>query len=53
MRELASASEIFLTSSLQEVVPVVWLADRALPEPALGRRMREVYRDSIASGAGN
>jgi len=52
MRELASASEIFLTSSLQEVVPVVRLADRALTEPALGPRLREMYRESIASRAG-
>jgi len=45
--ELAAARELFLTSSLQEVVPVVRLGVRPVPEATLGRRLREAYRESV------
>ncbi|HYM80176.1 MAG TPA: aminotransferase class IV [Candidatus Limnocylindria bacterium] len=48
---LASVEELFLTSALQEVVPVGWLEGRALSEPKVAPRLLAGYRDAVASAA--
>jgi branched-subunit amino acid aminotransferase/4-amino-4-deoxychorismate lyase len=46
--ELLAAREIFLTNSLQEIVPVGWLEDREIPERTLAPRLLEAYREAVA-----
>src|SRR5262249_35163320 len=42
--DLARADEIFLTNSIQEVVPVGRCGERELPDRKVGERLREAYR---------
>jgi branched-chain amino acid aminotransferase len=44
---LAEAGEVFLTNSVQQVVPLATLAGRALPARALGDRLGEAYRAAV------
>ena len=46
--DLAAAQELFLTNSVQEVVPVAELCGRPVPEQAIGLRLREAYRQAVA-----
>ena len=46
--DLAKASEVFLTNSLLEVLPVTRLQDRALPEGPVTAKLARLYRESIA-----
>ncbi len=50
--ELESADEIFLTNSVQEVVPVERSAGRELPSRAAGERFRDAYRERVAAELG-
>ena len=50
--DLERADELFLTNSVQEVVPVARCGERALPSRALGERLREAYRALVARGEG-
>ena len=45
--ELERAEELFLTNSVQEVVPVARLEDRDLPGRATGLRLAGYYRDTL------
>jgi branched-subunit amino acid aminotransferase/4-amino-4-deoxychorismate lyase len=49
--DLEHADEIFLTNSIQEVVPVARCAGRDLPSQAVGERLRDAYRALVTSGA--
>lgn len=44
---LAAADEVFLTNSVQQVVPLATLAGRALPARALGDRIAAAYRAAV------
>lgn len=46
--QLLEADEVFLTNSVQEVLPVGVLAARAVPARDLGLRLREAYRERTA-----
>lgn len=46
---LARADEVFLTTSLQEVVPLAVLQGRALPSQVLGTRLRGAYREAASA----
>ena len=46
--DLAGASEIFLTNSLQEVVPVVELDGSPVPTGAIAPRLAAAYRERVA-----
>lgn len=46
---LHSADEVFLTNSVQEVLPVGVLAGRALPTREVGLRLRDAYRALTAT----
>lgn len=48
--DLEQADEIFVTNSVQEVVPVARCAERELPSRATGERLREAYSALVASG---
>lgn len=48
---LLAADELFLTNSVQEVVPVGHLGEHAVPERAVGQRLLEAYRSAVAAGA--
>ena len=48
--DLANAEELFLTNSVQEVVPVAEVAGHALPSRAVAERLREAYRRFVAAG---
>lgn len=48
--DLANAGELFLTNSVQEVVPVAEVSGRALPSRATGERLREAYRRQVEAG---
>jgi branched-chain amino acid aminotransferase len=48
--DLARADEIVLTGSVQEVVPVGRLDDRALPGGPVAPRLLEAYRAEVARG---
>lgn len=48
--DLGNAEELFLTNSVQEVVPVAEIATRALPAQAIGERLREAYRRFVEVG---
>lgn len=43
------AEEIFVTNSVQEVLPLATLDGRALPSRETGERLRAAYREAIAS----
>lgn len=49
---LVEADEVFLTNSVQEVVPLARLAGRALPARAIGARLAETYREATRTLAG-
>jgi branched-subunit amino acid aminotransferase/4-amino-4-deoxychorismate lyase len=44
-RALEDADEVFLTNSVQEVVPVASVEDRPVPDTAFGSRLRDAYRE--------
>lgn len=46
-----AADEIFLTNSVQEVLPLAVLDARTLPKRAVGERLREAYRHRVLAGA--
>jgi branched-subunit amino acid aminotransferase/4-amino-4-deoxychorismate lyase len=48
--DLERADEIFLTNSVQEIVPVERCCDRPLPGRALGERLLAAYRERVAAG---
>ena len=48
--DLTTADEVFLTNSVQEVVPLAMLDGRALPSRALGQRLLEAYRAARSTG---
>jgi len=48
---LDRADEVFLTNSVQQVVPLATLAGRALPARALGERIGAAYRGAIERAA--
>ncbi len=50
--DLLCAEEVFLTNSVQEVVPLATLDGRALPERSCGARLGEAYRGEVARAAG-
>jgi branched-subunit amino acid aminotransferase/4-amino-4-deoxychorismate lyase len=50
--QLENAREVFLTNSVQEVVPLIRVGGRAVPETTLGARLREVYRERVAAMLG-
>ncbi|MEO5617479.1 MAG: aminotransferase class IV [Candidatus Eisenbacteria bacterium] len=45
--DLDTADEIFLTNSVQEVVPVGTCAGRKIPAQTLGERLRDAYRKLV------
>lgn len=51
LTELRGADEIFLTNSVQEVVPVGVLEGRTLRAPEVGPRLLEAYRAEVAGAA--
>jgi branched-chain amino acid aminotransferase len=48
--ELLAADEVFLTNSVQEVLPLAQLAGRALPSQETGQRLRAAYRERVLAG---
>jgi branched-subunit amino acid aminotransferase/4-amino-4-deoxychorismate lyase len=44
---LSGADEVFLTNSVQQVVPLATLAGRALPARAIGERLGAAYRAQV------
>lgn len=48
---LLSADELFLTNSVQEVVPVGHLGEHVVPERAVGARLLEAYGAAVAAVA--
>jgi branched-subunit amino acid aminotransferase/4-amino-4-deoxychorismate lyase len=44
---LGAAEEVFLSNSIQEVVPVSWIEGRALAAPSLGMSLLSAYRDEV------
>ncbi len=44
---LAAADEVFLTNSVQQVVPLATLAGRALPARVIGERLAAAYRAAV------
>jgi branched-chain amino acid aminotransferase len=49
--ELAAADEVFLSTSVQEVVPVASLDGHAIRDRAIGLSVREAYRAAVAAAA--
>jgi branched-subunit amino acid aminotransferase/4-amino-4-deoxychorismate lyase len=49
LADLHAAEEVFLTNSVQEVVPVGVLGGRVIPGRALGSRLLEAYRAEVAA----
>jgi branched-subunit amino acid aminotransferase/4-amino-4-deoxychorismate lyase len=47
---LAGAEEVFLTNSVQEVVPVAIVDERTVPDREIGTRLRDAYRDRQRRG---
>jgi branched-subunit amino acid aminotransferase/4-amino-4-deoxychorismate lyase len=47
LAELRAADEVFVTNSVQEVVPVGALEGRTLGEPGLSRRLLQAYRAEV------
>lgn len=50
--ELLGASEVFLTNSVQEIVPAAQLAGQSLPEREVARDLGERYRTAVAEETG-
>ncbi len=48
---LLAADEIFLTNSVQEVVPVAAIGERALPAREVGLRLRDAYRAAVETAS--
>ncbi len=48
--DLARADEVFLTNSVQEIVPVAEVAGHFCRSRAIGERLRDAYRAEIAAG---
>jgi len=48
--EVLSADEVFVTNSVQQVVPLVSIDGRPLPSRTLGARLREIYGERVAEG---
>jgi branched-subunit amino acid aminotransferase/4-amino-4-deoxychorismate lyase len=48
---LAAADEVFLTNSVQEVVPVATVGEGAIPGRAIGSALRDAYRERRRRGA--
>jgi len=49
--ELAVADEVFVTNSIQQVVPLVAIDGGAVPSRTLGARLREIYREHESRSA--
>ena len=49
--DLLAADEVFLTNSVQEILPVAMLDGRPLPARTLGLRLLEAYRTHVVSVA--
>ena len=49
--ELPLADEVFVTNSIQQVVPLVAVDGQAVPSRTLGARLREIYREHAGRGA--
>lgn len=49
--DLDSADEVFLTNSVQEIVPVGTCAARPVPHRALADRLRDAYRGMVEKGS--
>jgi branched-subunit amino acid aminotransferase/4-amino-4-deoxychorismate lyase len=49
-RDIARADEVFLTNSIQEVVPLATLEGSALPGRAIGERLARAYRAAVSAG---
>ncbi len=47
--ELRAADEMFVTNSIQQVVPLVALDGHPVPSRTLGARLREIYRERAAA----
>jgi branched-chain amino acid aminotransferase len=47
--QVIRADEIFLTSSVQEVVPLSRVDGREIPERQVGTRLLSAYRESVAA----
>jgi branched-subunit amino acid aminotransferase/4-amino-4-deoxychorismate lyase len=45
---LRRADEVFLTNSVQEVLPLARVADHAIPGRAIGLRLLAAYRARVA-----
>jgi 4-amino-4-deoxychorismate lyase len=52
LEEMTDADEVFLTNSIQEIVPVVQIDGKLVAEPygSLTRTMRKAYRESVELG---
>jgi branched-chain amino acid aminotransferase len=48
--DLQRADEVYLTNSVQEVLPLARLDGRGLPGLAVGERLRTAYRERVAAG---
>jgi len=46
--DLARATEVFVTNSVQEVVPLSLLGGRQVREQSIGRRLHDHYADTVA-----
>jgi branched-subunit amino acid aminotransferase/4-amino-4-deoxychorismate lyase len=47
---LGEADEVFLTNSVQEVVPVLVVEDHAIPRREVGLTLRNAYRERVTRG---
>ena len=50
LEALRLADEVFLTNSVQEVLPVADLSGRPVPSHAIGRRLHIAYRELVTKG---
>jgi branched-subunit amino acid aminotransferase/4-amino-4-deoxychorismate lyase len=50
--QLLGAREVFLTNSVQEIVPLAELEGRAVPEQVAGPRLQEAYRAAVSAACG-
>lgn len=48
--QLLRAGEVFLTNSVQEVLPLATLAGRDVPSREVGEKLRSAYRERVAAG---
>jgi branched-subunit amino acid aminotransferase/4-amino-4-deoxychorismate lyase len=47
---LRRADEVFVTNSVQEVLPLARVEGRTIPGRALGMRVLTAYRERVAAG---